>query len=212
MLNRRAFLTSAAALAVTPAIPAQLLAATAPAAVSVTTIWVGGHYGEFDWHPFHAKDRLDALRQLLHYHGWNEEEIGRALTLPEDKLAKELSSAEIDVARAEAMDGLQVDEIKAHHWIRAGMGACCSRCSYECDAESGARAVGEEAVCEECLTLEDKLTLGDNDEVEEELIELMMDYECAEAEVRKVLTRSMDPTVIPAAMWEKCLATARAEL
>lgn len=214
MISRRTFLAGTSAVAVAPLLPALPVAEAAPivAELPKTTIWVGGHYGEFDWHPFHAKDRPDALRQLLHYHGWNEEEIGRALTLPEEKLAKELSSAEIDVARAEVMDGLQVDEIKAHHWIRAGMGACCSRCSYECDVESGARAVGEEAVCEECLTLEDKLALGDSDEVEEELIEMMMDHECAEDEVREVLARSMDPTVIPAALWEKCLVAARAEL
>lgn len=214
MINRRTFLAGTSAVAVAPMLSPLSMAeaVTVVAPLPKTTIWVGGHYGEFDWKPFHAKDRLDALRQLLHYHGWNEEEIGRALTLPEEQLAKELSCSEIDVARAEVMDGLQVDEIKAHHWIRAGMGACCSRCSYECDAESGARAVGEEAVCEECLTLGDKLAIGDNNEVEEELIELMMDHECAEGEVREVLARSMDPAVIPAAMWEKCLATARAEL
>lgn len=214
MLSRRAFLTSTAALAIVPALPAALSAAPAVAvAKPATTVWVGGHYGEFDWHPFHGESKRDVIRQLLHYHGHgNDEEIEATMTMTDEELDAELKAMDMDVSRAPVMDGMEPDEIKAHHWIRAGMGAHCSRCDYECDAESGARAVGEEAVCEECLTLEDKLSLGDNDEVEEELIELMMDHKCAEDEVREVLARSMDPTVIPATMWEKCLATARAEL
>lgn len=195
MLSRRAFLASTAAIALTPAIPKLSIAAPVAQAVEpATTIWVGGTPGEFDWQPFHARSRDDALRQLCHYHGLDSETEANQLALE----------------RAPKMDGLHPDEIKGHHWIKAGFGSLCSRCDGECDGSDGAVAIDTEVICEECLTLADRLALGYDDEVEERLIELMMDEDCDEAAVREVLNRDMDVDAIPATMWTKCLAEARA--
>ena len=216
MISRRTFLAGTSAVAVAPLLPAHPVAEAAPVVVKLprTTIWVGGHLGEFDWQPFHAATKKDALRQIMRHHGYgDDDDIEAALSLPDDELAKNLSACELHFERAEKMDGLEPDEIKAHHWIRSGLGACCNRCSYECSAEDGARAIGDECVCQDCLTIADLLQ-GDRwdiEQAEEELIELMMDHECAEDEVREVLSRSIDPALIPAAMWEKCLKTAITE-
>lgn len=215
MIGRRTFLVGTSAVAIAPLLPALPVAdpANLVAELPKTTIWVGGHYGEYDWHPFHGESKRDVIRQLFNYHGHgNDDEIDATMTMTDEELDAELKAMEMDVARAEVMDGLQVEEIKPHHWIRAGLGCLCSRCDCECCADNGARAIGVEAVCEECLTLADRLELGDHDEVEEELIEMMMDHECEEDEVREVLARSIDPALIPTAMWEKCIATARVEL
>ncbi|NNU66580.1 hypothetical protein G9X67_15005 [Rhizobium sp. WYCCWR 11152] len=178
-----------------------------------TTIWVGGHYGEFDWHPFNGATKRDVIRQLLEYHGHgNDEEIALTMTMTDEELDKELKSMEMDVERAKSMDGLQPDEVKPYHWIKAGLGASCDRCNSECYEPDGAVVISFQAVCEECITLADKLELGWNDEVEEQLTDIMVDNDCHEADVREILGREMYVDLIPGEMWAKCLAEARAAL
>lgn len=219
-LSRRAFLSGAAAVAIAPAIPSlpgagTTVAAPAVAPAPLTTIWVGGHAGEFDWHPFNAKTKKDALRELMYHHSFgNEEEIEAMMGLTEKELEKELRHSDLRLERVAKMDGLQTDEIESHHWIRAGLGASCDRCGDECYADGGARAIGANAVCEECLTLGDLLA-GDKWDVEvaeERLTEMFIDHDCDEGAVFALVSRSCDPNTIGQSRWIKCLAEARAEL
>ncbi len=206
MLNRRTFLTSAAALALAPALPARLLAAPTAAVEAVaplTTIWVGGHNGEFDWQPINAETREQAMRELIA--SWQGTTQG-------DITDETLAEFDLCLERASSMDGLQVDQIKSYDWVHAGFGASCDRCGSECFAEGGARAINGEAICEECLTIPDLLDTDEDDQVlaEERLTEWLLNHDCDEASVRQQMARSFDPDLIPSATWEKCLAEARA--
>ncbi|PYB71306.1 hypothetical protein [Rhizobium wuzhouense] len=201
MLSRRAFLTSSAALAIAPALPSIAAPVAAPAeAAPATTIWVGGHDGEFDWRPFDATSREDAARQLLAYHGRDIDLDGRPYTLEDACMSLE---------RAHKMDGLQVDEIRSHHWIRAGFGSFCERCDSECFAFDGARVISGEVVCQECVTITDLLADGDDDDAQERLVEIMIDEECDEGAVFSILVRDNDMSVITPEFWIKCLGEAR---
>lgn len=217
MISRRIFLASTAALAIAPVLPS--IASTVPAvsaAQSAIPTWVGGHWGEFDWKPFIGDTKRDVIRQLLRYHGHgNDEEIAVTMTMTDVELDAELAKLELSVSRAPIMDGLRPDEIKAHHWIRAGFGYSCTRCDSEAYAEDGGRAIGEEVVCVDCTTVSDLIKSGhpyDIDLAEERIIEIMMDHDCDEGEAFEVLARDNDMGAITPPLWVKCLAAARAEL
>lgn len=212
-LSRRKFLIGFGGAACTALVPAQarnIIPFDGPI-VPKTTIWIGGHVGEFDWQPFVASTRAEALRKLLRYHGeCNAEDIEETLALSD----RELEKMGIGVERAKKMDGLQIEEIKPHHWIRAGFGAECDRCGYECYDGDGGRAIGTEAVCEECITLTDLLQ-GDKWDVEEahgRLTEVFLDNDCDEATVRSILKNDIDASLISADVWQKCLSEARANI
>ncbi|MGZ2484345.1 hypothetical protein ACVITL_002868 [Rhizobium pisi] len=218
MISRRKFLASSAALAIAPALPTITAAAPVASVEAVkpaTTIWVGGHHGEFDWHPFNAPTWRDAVKQMLEYHGYgNDEEIADTMTLTDEELRKELKYAGMDAERAHKMDGLRPDEIRGHHWIRTGLGSTCDRCGSECYDGDGGRAIGTEVVCEDCLTLTDLLhgDKWDIERAEEQIIEVMVDADCDEGEAFEVLSRGNDMSVITPTIWVKCLAEARAAL
>lgn len=218
MLNRRMFLASSSAVAVAylaPAFPVSTAPVTAVVAKPDTTIWIAGHFGDFDWHVFEGKNKIDVLREALNYHGHgNAEEIEEILTLDEEALKKELDYMHFGLDRAARMDGLLPEEIKPYHWIKSGYGACCDRCSSECYDGDGGRAFGTEAVCEECTTIIDLLGSDDDDKelAEEQLTEWFLNHDCDEASVRKQMARNFDPDLVPTEIWQKCLAEARAEL
>ncbi|WP_018445570.1 hypothetical protein [Rhizobium gallicum] len=208
IMGRRAFLTNVAAVAVFPALPQ--IAMTEPVAVAealkpATTIWVGGHNGEFDWHPFNAESREDAIKELLNYFGPDYSVDGEPYTIED---------ADLCLERAKEMDGLEPEQVKPYHWILAGFGASCDRCGSECFAPDGARAIAGEAVCEECLTIPDLLEGDDYDQedAEDRLKDWFIGHDCDEASVRKQMSRSFDPDLIPTDVWQKCLAEARAAL
>lgn len=207
MLNRRVFLASSSTIAVAhllPTLPASA-AKVATAAKPATTMWVGGHDGEFDWQPFSAETREEAIRAL--FNSWEGE--------PPSEISDEiLSQHGLHIQRAESMDGLRVDEIKGHHWIDAGLGCSCDRCGSECFAPDGARSINCEAICQECLTIPDLLDSDEYDRevAEERVTEWFLDHDCDEASVRKQMARSFDPDLIPSEIWQKCLAEARANL
>jgi hypothetical protein len=212
ILSRRSFLVSASALAIVPALPSMFTAAPATAATigPATTIWVGGHAGEFDWHPFAAKTKKDALRELMNYHGYGSpEEIELMLELPEDEVASILKADDLEISRAPKMDGLQPDDIKPHHWIRAGLGACCDRCSYECYDGDGGRAIGTECICEECLTLSDLVNDGDIDDAVEKLAEHLAENDFDREGVTAFLAMDNDMSVITEEIWARAMEDAR---
>ena len=207
MISRRMFLAGTSALAIVPALPTLALPTAAAAPIetvkTATTIWVGGTDGEFDWRPFNAATKKDALKQLANYHGWEYDLEGDPY-LPTG----------LSLQRAPKMDGLLPDEIKPHHWIRSGLGAFCDRCDSECYGNDTGRVFGTEVVCEECTTIPDLLS-GDEYDVqmaEERLTEWFLDHDCDEASVREQMSRDFDLNLIPVDIWQKCLAEARAEL
>lgn len=216
MISRRTLLVSASAAAIVPALPKMAFPASVAAVEAVkptTTIWVAGHAGDFDWHPFHAESRIDALRQALYHHNFGTmSEVDELLALPEAELKKKLDAAWFGIDRVPSMDGLQPEEIKPHHWIDAGMGAFCQRCDSECYGGDGGRVFGAEVVCEDCTTIPDLLG-GDEDDVEmaeERLTEWFLGHDCDERSVRKQMSKDFDPDLIPTDIWQKCLAEARA--
>ncbi|OWV67905.1 hypothetical protein ATY76_13320 [Rhizobium sp. R339] len=166
-------------------------------------MWVGGHYGEYDWSPINANTREEAIRELLNSWGYYDLEEGET---PEDAL----KSNSLTLERASGMDGLQVEEIGNHHWISAGFGSHCSRCDTECSPEEGAIVIGTEVICEDCKEIRD-LLIDDPERAEERLVEVFMMNDCDEAAAREVLIRDVDVDIIPSDMWAKCLAEARAE-
>ncbi|MGH0229594.1 hypothetical protein NKZ03_26250 [Sinorhizobium meliloti] len=208
MISRRTLLVSASAAAIVPALPKIALPAPITAVEAVkpaTTIWVGGHNGEFDWQPINAETRQEAMRELIA--SWEG--------IPDGEVTEEdLARHDLCLERADSMDGLQVDEIKPYDWVNAGLGACCDRCGGECFAPDGARAINGQAICEECLTIPDLLDSDQYDQelAKERLTEWLMNHDCDEASVRKQMSRDFDPDLIPVDLWQKCLADARAEL
>ena len=132
MMNRRELLVGAAAVAVTAKIPAATAAAKT---VNVTPSWVVGTPGEFNWQHIVAKTAEQAER------------IFRAENECEG------CTQEVVAERKPIWDGK--DNLTSGDWLRAGMGTRCSRCGYETFPEENGHAVGDEAVCEECMTLAD---------------------------------------------------------
>lgn len=104
--------------------------------------WAVGTWGEFDW---------------CHVWAFDEEQAIRIHALNEGMVDPETGEIErhYDAQRCEAWDDLKSDPTPAD-WIRANMGHLCSRCGHECSGDCGdGNAVGDEAVCTDCMTLAD---------------------------------------------------------
>lgn len=143
MLNRRQFLTAASAATIAAAMPLPALALAEPALPAVakfTPMWAVGTPGEYDWQAI-AADTLEEAIQIFAEENDYLEEDGSLM-------------GEIDGQRCKIWDELPGKPSDAD-WLRAGLGAFCSRCKYETSFEEGAYALGDEAVCDECMTLAD---------------------------------------------------------
>lgn len=150
-ISRRTLLTGAAAAAVAPMVPALPAAAdvtvfgmdmAAGPSASTWTMWaVGSDPESFDWRPIAADSDVAAFRTWL----------GLTRNDPAD-LPADLSER---VTRVEIWDGLGPEGVRPGDWIDAGMGHVCFRCDCECWADSGARNLDGEVVCEECVTIAD---------------------------------------------------------
>ena len=77
----------------------------AEAARPRTKIWVGGTPGEMDWLPVEAATRSEALARLL---------------VAQADVAGPVGPSELQLERAEGLDGLEPDEIRHAHWAKAG--------------------------------------------------------------------------------------------
>jgi hypothetical protein len=145
---------------VTPRSPADALAPTIPAIAAPPPIaappgraWLVGTPGEFDWQVTRAPDVTTAMRF------WAEDQYGEcdcaAVRASGDDPGYlcDACRAEVAAVRVEAFDAIA--DPSPGDWLRAGHGHVCTRCFTETHNESDGRAVGSEAVCEECLTLAD---------------------------------------------------------
>ncbi|TIU94525.1 MAG: hypothetical protein E5W09_22940 [Mesorhizobium sp.] len=190
-MDRRQFLKSASSGVLAAALPVPVLAAAAPAldvtAAAPLQAFVVGTPGEFDWMHVAANNAQDAIKMWLDDRGYDDEEYGFALS----------------VQRVPAWDGRNTDSVNPADWIRANLGHCCSRCGYECHPETGAQAIGDEVVCEECLTLPDQLEGNPEDVVDDLANRIACD---GEAETREWLEAKGWWDRIPQNLWNRAVA------
>lgn len=136
MLNtsrRQVLLGSAASVAVLAA-PGVAIASPRPR----LPMWAVGSPGEFDWQAVAAPTRGEAVKEYLGLIGMRED----------DEFA-----GDFEVQRCAVWDDLDGEPSPAD-WLHANMGTLCDRCDCETHSEDG-HAVGKEAVCEDCMTVED---------------------------------------------------------
>lgn len=151
-INRREILIGTAAVAVAASLPE--IAAAVPASVvpaEVMPSWVVGSEGEFNWQHIVARTEREAIRLYCDDLGDLDEECGHDSNTEGCECCETMSCYQAD--RVPKFDGKQ--NITAADWLRAGLGHICSRCSYETFREEGGHAVGDEAVCADCMTLAD---------------------------------------------------------
>lgn len=156
--RREALKLGAASIAATVAAPAAFVDEAIATPAPRLPAFVVGTPGEFDWIFVRAATAEAAKRAWLdengHCHkdhceadecackGWDEADACEHCFAPD-----------IDAERAESLD--EVDNPTPGDWIRAGFGHTCSRCSYETCGDAGGQGVGDEAVCGDCMTLDD---------------------------------------------------------
>jgi hypothetical protein len=144
MINRRDVLIGVAAVAAAAKLPT---AGAVAKPAEVIPAWAVGTPGEFNWQHIVARTAEKAER------------VFRAencdFECEEDTLCGECEGCTMEVVaeRKPVWDGLE--NPTSADWLRAGSGTYCSRCSYETFPEENGHPVGDEAVCEECMTLAD---------------------------------------------------------
>lgn len=176
-INRRHFLLGASAAALTAAAPLPALGSQPVIGIdlaggpSATTVaFAAGPAESFGWRPYFATSLEDAYRQYLE--SYEPKEVADRL-IAEMLAETGLAYDEECVQRCEAWDGRDLSDIKGADWIAAGLGCTCMRCSEETYPECGANIVGEEVVCDECMTLRDYVVVQDHATVVDRLIELL---------------------------------------
>lgn len=193
MLSRRAFLIGTSALVVAPALPAISAApAVTATARAITPMWAVGTPGEFDWQAIRASTPEKAFKIWVEDHAWDAED-----------------EVEFDpeyVTRVQAWDELKT--VRPADWLDADMGHCCTRCGYETHRDSGARAVGEEVVCEDCFTFADLMSEGDDNAIDE-LANKIADE--GEDEARENLISSGNWQHVPDDLWQAAVAICRGD-
>jgi hypothetical protein len=145
-LSRRELLIGAAAMAAVANIP------TLPDVAAPTEIipaWAVGTPGEFNWQHIVARTAEEAER--IFRAEWCDDSCEGEEEAPCGEC--DACTLDIDATRVKAWDGKT--DIFSADWLDAGLGTYCSRCSYECFADNGAKNVNGEAVCEECMKLAD---------------------------------------------------------
>lgn len=147
MMTRRFLLAAAAvttAAAAIPAVPALAAKIAAPVAAPPLPAWVVGTPDCFNWQMIRASTAEEALREIA------ISNAGEPCTGCEDAncdFCHEIRN--LEVLRVPHMDA--IENPTPADWIRSDCGHCCSRCGYETFPDEGAQAVGDEAVCEECM-------------------------------------------------------------
>lgn len=111
--------------------------------------WIVGTPGEYNWQFIRAATSDQARRF------WAEDQVGVDC---EDGMPASGCDCDTcyafngaDTERRGEWDDFKHEPTPAD-WLRSGVGYSCARCRDEADPYSGARAVGDEAVCESCLT------------------------------------------------------------
>lgn len=155
MMTRRFLLAAAAvtagALALPPTFAAEAAALPHPLpSPPPMPAWCVGTPDAFDWRVIRAQTRDEAV--LL----WRQDESGMAscgCSPDEERECEFCGTADTEAVRTPSID--TIAEPTRGDWIRAGLGAYCARCDNETFAECGGHGVGDDAVCEDCMTPED---------------------------------------------------------
>ena len=152
MMTRRFLLAAAAVTAGASALPAPLAAQAAPVVAPPAPLpaWCVGTPDKFNWQVIRAATAEDAILE------WRQEASGLSACacLPGGEGECEFCwHSDLDAIRAPSID--TIPDPKPGDWIRAGMGAYCARCDNEAFAEGGAIALGDDAICEDCIDPED---------------------------------------------------------
>ena len=190
-MTRRQLLLGLSAAALAPALPPLPVAALTMAPPRVPTsallTFIVGTPGEFDWRVQLAESAEHAFR--LRFGDDYFEDGDPSIDLNEH------------VTRMSRWDGTPEKDITPAMWLRAGMRYCCTRCGNETYSEEGGLAVGEEAICKDCLTFTEKLVFD-----EDNVVELLADmiYDVGEAAAREWLEEEeqwdLAPTERPKAL------------
>lgn len=148
-LSRRAFVCSAVATAAAVMAPPIPIAATDAAAAPAKLFWAAGTPGEMDAHWYQAETAELAKSYWLDE---NHGDCGCEAVSAEDGVCDRCSAA-VDAWPLDVSDPAK--GMTPADWLRSDLGYNCSRCSYPAFAQESAQAVGDEAVCSDCMTLAD---------------------------------------------------------
>lgn len=157
-LTRREILKRAGAVAAVTALPSVVPVISAAPSAPPMLAWVVGTPGEFNWQFVRAPSEHEAKLEWLSEDSCEMvcEEVDSAdlEKLPEDCDCEFCSRYhDIGADRTPTFDGHPT--LSPADWLNAGIGHLCCRCGYETCRDGGGRAVGNDAVCEDCLTLAD---------------------------------------------------------
>lgn len=156
-LNRREVLAGAVAAAAVAALPvagAAIVEAVPAPVAPPEPAWIVGTPGEFDWQAMGgATEREARLAWLAEAIGERECEEGGADPRPECNCEFCSNFGSIEARRMPEWDGREV--IDNADWFRAGLGTWCARCSDETFPNAEGHLVGEDVVCEDCMTIAD---------------------------------------------------------
>ena len=149
MMTRRFLLAAAAVTAGSAALPTlPTLASPVAAAPKSLPAWAVGTPEQWNWRIVNANTAEAAVARWLADEGYSD-----GCEDPEPDGRCGMCDACVN-GYAEAQRVPELDEIAAPtpgDWIKAGLGHTCCRCGDESDA-SNAHAIGEEAVCNFCVT------------------------------------------------------------
>lgn len=144
-LSRRDLIVGAVVMTAAANLPAMPAAAVAQA--PVIPAWAVGTPGEFNWQHIIARSAEQAERIFRNEHCDFE--------CDEDSPCGECEGCTLDLFAERKPDWDGKVEVSSGDWLRSGSGSMCSRCSYETFPEEDGHAVGDEAVCSDCMTLAD---------------------------------------------------------
>lgn len=147
MLTRRnAIALGAAAAAVTAIAPVAVMAVP----VAPIPAWAVGTPGEFDWIHALGTEHDARIEWLNSYHGVADCKDGGEQPRPECDCEFCANYHGLEVERKECWDGIATPS--RADWLRAELGTLCSRCGAEAYREDGSHPIGDEAVCDDCMT------------------------------------------------------------
>ncbi|KRE00092.1 hypothetical protein ASE63_08295 [Bosea sp. Root381] len=153
MLTRRFLLAAAAVTSVAAAIPKPVAAAISGEAPARLPAWVVGTPGEYNWEIIRARTESRAIKLWTAdncQHDYEEDEDGN----PESPCECMACAWEVGASRVPEFD--EITRPTPGDWMRAGLGHTCSRCGDETDPQNSGHAIGDEAVCDDCLTPEER--------------------------------------------------------
>ena len=166
MMTRRFLLAAAAVTSASAALPSLPAIAAAPVAEAPKLLsFIAGTEGEYDWRHIRAETPEQAAQRWLDEMGYWECEAPETGIPREECECHSCGKAQsVQTERVAAFDN--VAHPTGGDWLRAGYGYLCDRCSYEVDGFNGGHAIGDLAICDDCLTAEERAEIDGAAEAE----------------------------------------------